>query len=79
MGHEDILHKLLDEVGYIRGKVEGMENHMKVQNGTVATLASKVQGHDVLFGKIGAIVTGTTFILTFVFGFIKEWISSKIS
>ena len=74
---EKSLHKLIEDVGYIRGKVDGMETHLKEQNGTVKDLVSRVSKHDVIFGKMGVAVTAFVFVFTVSIDFVKEWVKSR--
>ena len=70
------MHKILEEVGYIRGTVDAMDKKLAAQNGNIATLQGKVQRHEVILGKVGLVFSGIVFAVTLAFNaaidFFKE-------
>jgi len=69
--------QLVEDVGYIKGKVESIEKQVKAQNGTIVDLKKRMTKHDVFFGKIGVIVTGFIFLMTAVFNIIIDFFKGK--
>ena len=68
------LTKLIEDVGFIKGKVECIDKSLTKQNGTIADLAGKVQRHDIIFGKIGIAFTALIFVATSVVDFLKDYV-----
>lgn len=66
-------------VGELKGMVQGVIERLDKQNGIVSDLAKKVARHEVMFGKIGVIMTSFVFVLTVGFEFLKEFIRSKLN
>lgn len=77
MSEIDAIHKLLEEVGYIRGKVDGMDDKIAKQNGSVADLTKRMNAYDITFGKMGVVVIAITFFITQVFNFGVDYLKSK--
>ena len=71
---EETLHKMLEELGYLRGKVDGIDAKVTVQNGALATLQTKIARHDVVLGKFGAGIAILVFALSFGIDFIVDLI-----
>lgn len=63
--------------GYIVAKLENIHEEQKRMNGDVKILKTKVQKHDVLFGKIGVAMTFGIFILTVVFNSVIDFVRHK--
>ena len=55
MKNDAIIQKLIEDVGYIKAKVEGLDD-----------LVKKVNQHDVVLGKVGLAFTLIIFVATIV-------------
>lgn len=64
--NEQILANIERQLGYITGKVEGIEEQMRQNNGTVASLKKQVARHEVALGKVGIVFTGVVVAMDFV-------------
>jgi len=71
--------KLINDVGFIKGKVESMETHLETLNGTTEKNSEKLAKHDVILGKVGMIITGAIFVLTTAFNLAIAWVKNMFS
>ena len=59
MTNEEQQNKILFEIngklGYLKGKVDGIEKHNTEQNGAIKDLTDASKRHDIALGKIGLI------------------------
>ncbi|MCH7541551.1 hypothetical protein IH981_02105 [Patescibacteria group bacterium] len=72
-------HQLIADVGYIKGKVESIEDHMIRQNGAIVELKKKVAKHDVILGKFGAMISVIAFIVAAFFNIVIEWVKKAFT
>jgi len=70
---------LVEDVGFIKGTMTGMEKQMAAQNGTVAELSKKVQRHEIIFGKIGVVVALVGAAMGLVAGIVGDWFKSRFN
>ena len=75
MDHHDA--KLHEDIGYIKGIVEGIDKKVEKQNGAIVDLTKKVAKHDVVIGKVGVMITGVVFVVTTIFNIGAQWIKMK--
>ena len=73
------LHTLIAEVGYLKGVIEGIDEKVTKQNGSVAKLQEKVAGYDIWFGKFGAgmavLAVIFSFVINLVVDFLRRWLT----
>ena len=69
--------KFAEDIGYIKGTVKSIKEHVEKQNGDIASLQNKVAKHDVIFGKIGVVFTGLLFVITTVVTITVDWVKTK--
>lgn len=55
--NEKILLDIKDDVGYLKGKVEGIDNKLCNQKEVIKDLKKSVHRHDVVLGKVGLVFT----------------------
>lgn len=70
--------KLHESIGYIRGVVESIDKKVTEQNGSIASMQKKVNKHEIILGKFGAIISGFTFALAAFFNLAIEWIKRQL-
>jgi len=67
------IHKILEEVGYIRGTVDAMDSKLAAQNGSIAELKKTVGRHEVILGKVGLVFSSIVFAVTLAFNAAIDW------
>ena len=70
--------KIHEVLGYIRAKVEAIDDKLGVQNGRLIAVEKTVSKHDLIFGKIGVVFTIVLFALTTAINFILDAVKSKL-
>jgi len=65
--------EIMRGLGKLEGKVDLMLRHQETQNGNIAKNTKDVQRHEVVLGKIGAVLSGAIFLLTILFNTIISW------
>lgn len=70
--------KLYEDIGYIKGKVDSMSDHLEKLNGTTEKNSKSIAKHDVIIGKVGLVITAVIFALTAAFNIGIEWIKTHI-
>lgn len=71
--------KMHEDIGYIKGLVEGIDKKLTEQNGAIALLTKKVTKHDVILGKIGMVLSVAIFVITMAFNIVIEWVKKMFS
>jgi hypothetical protein len=66
--------KLIEDIGYIKAKVQDIEAHAKETNGSVAALKGTVQRHEIILGKFGAGIAAVAFFLSIAFNKVWDWL-----
>lgn len=76
--NEDLHTKFAEDIGYIKGTVTAIKDHVEKQNGDIAELQKKVGKHDVIFGKIGVGVASVIFIVNAAFVIAIDWVKDLL-
>ena len=67
---------IYSDIGYIKGKVEAIDDKVGKLNDKVAANCKKLQRHEVVLGKFGMVFAGIIFVasagVNVVFNFIKD-------
>ena len=78
MGHTSLIPKIMEEIGYVKAKVESIDDRLNKQNGALLTLQKTVNRHDVIFGKIGVVTAGVAFVVSTTFVLITDFIRDRL-
>ena len=76
---DETMHRILEEVGYIRGTVDAMDSKLAAQNGSIAELKKTVGRHEVILGKVGLVFSGIIFAVTLAFNAVIDWVNKMRS
>ena len=76
---EDLHIKFAEDIGEIKGLLQGVDKKLTDQNGDIAALKKATARHDVVLGKLGLVFTGVVFFLVKTFDAIADWIKGKLS
>lgn len=72
----EVLYEIKEQLGYMTGKIEGIEKHLEEQNGTIIGVKKQLSRHEVALGKVGIVFTGAIVALDFAvkatIGFFKD-------
>ena len=69
--------QLHEKLGYIIGKVEAIDAKLTEQNGSIKDMQKTVAKHDIIFGKIGVVVTAVLFVMTIGVNFLTDMIKGR--
>ena len=75
----DINVQQIADIAEIKAKVGSIEKKIVYQNGQLVAVCEKVAKHDVIFGKIGVIITAAVFAISIGVNFIVDWLKSKFN
>ena len=70
---DEVAHKLLEQIGYITAKVEGLDGKIDTQIKEHEELQIKVARHEVVLGKFGAGLAIAIFAISFFGSTIIGW------
>ena len=59
-------------MGYVRGKVDSIEQKLDNLNGDFSDMQKKVQRHDIIFGKIGVYISLFVFVISLGINFVID-------
>ena len=72
--HKDRDFDLALELGEMKGLMKGVIERLDRQNGSITELKKTQSKHDVLFGKIGLVVTTVVFLISLAANALIDWL-----
>jgi len=70
--------QLHEDIGYIKSEIKNIHVTLKEFNGDMKTIKKDVARHDIVFGKIGVVITVVIFAATTAVTFVVDIIRDKL-
>ena len=77
MNDSQFKEKVSEDIGFIKATLSEVKEDVKRINGGLTKTKEKVAKHDIVFGKIGVVVTTILFIFTVAINFVIDWLKNK--